>query len=387
MRPLNISLFSLAAAPLFLGLCASAAHAQNDTFVQPRPLTQNGKFMPGFGNEAIVRTRYTVTAEGTLEDIEFLGGFGTNPFLENMIKQNMATWTYTPGTVAGTPVAFFNQEFTFAIRVDPNAPPVPMGGPGGPGGRGGPPAAPAEGAAAPAPVDLSNRPPIPLGLSPNVKEQVDVITAIVAEEDYDKALKELDNLERRDLHSVFDYALVHEMKSSILMAKGDTHRALEEAKLATLNAETPQGERGWFLTDEILQNSLRKKFLLAATLRQYGLAWETYEIMDGKFDIPADDQIHRQAQAIRDVLDAPDPLGMLAMISEDVWSHKPTRRIFTVADVDGRLSQITARCERRNLELDYQEGVDWTLPDSLGACTLDFEGRDGTTFTVYEFSE
>ena len=31
--------------------------------------------------------------------------------------------------------------------------------------------------------------------------------------------------------------------------------------------------------------------------------------------------------------------------------------------------------------------VDWTLPASLGKCSLDFAGDDGTTFTIYEFKE
>ena len=385
MRPLQKLLISILATPAMLGATSAPAAAQT-ALVAPEPLTQDGKFMPGFGTEAIVRTRYTVQADGSVGDIEFLGGFGSNSFLENMLKQNIATWTFTPGTANGEAVDFYNQEYTFALRIDPNAPPR-MGPPPG-GGRRGAPAAPAEGTeAAPPAVDFSTMPTLPLGLSAKVKEAIDTITRLVGAQDYDKALKELDKLERRELRSVFDYSLVHEIKSGILMAKQDPFKALEESKLATQSTETPQGTRTWFLTDEILENALRSKFLLAATLRQNGLAWETYSTLEGKFELAANDQIHAHAQSVKAQLDSPEPLGMLASITDKLWTHTPTRRIFTVTDVNGRLNQITARCERSTLELKYQENVDWTLPESLGACKLDFEGRKGTQFTLYEFAE
>src|SRR5690606_33661382 len=100
-----------------------------------------------------------------------------------------------------------------------------------------------------------------------------------------------------------------------------------------------------------------------------------------------DDPIRAQAQEFQAALDSPEPAVLLAKIVEDQWSYQAARRIFTVTDVDGRLSRINVRCELGNVELKYEEGVDWTLPESLGACTLDFIGRDDTTFTVYEFAE
>ena len=386
MRPLQKLLISILATPAMLGVTILPAAAQT-SLVAPQPLTQNGKFMPAFGSEAIVHSRYTVRADGSVSDIKFPGGFGSNTFLQNTLKQNMSTWTFTPGTANGEAVDFYNQEYTFVLRLDPNAPPR-MGPPPGGGRRGAPPAAPAEGTEAATPtVDFSTLPPPPHSLSVKVKDAIDTITVLVGTQDYDKALKEIDKLERRELRSVFDYSLVQEIKSGIYMAKQDPLKALEASQLATQSTEGPQGTRIWFLPDELLENALRSRFLLAATLRQNGLAWETYTTLDGKFDLPADDQIHALAQSLKAQLDAPEPLGMLAGINDKVWTHTPTRRIFTVTDVDGKLSKITARCERSTLELKYQKDVDWTLPEPLGACSLDFEGKKGTQFTLYEFAE
>jgi len=363
---------------------STALQAQDLVLAEPQPLQQDGRFMPGFGSEGLVRVRYTVKADGSTDDIKLLGGM-TNQFYDNMIKQNMAKWTFTPGTANGEAVDFHNQELVLALRIDPNAPP-PMMGPGG--RRGGPPAPPAEGSeGAPVFMDPAQRPPIPLGLSPDVKEDLDKITTLVEARDFDKALKETDKALRRDLRTVLDYSLMHEMKSSVLMAMNQPLAALESSKQATTSSINARGELEFFLTDEALKAALYKKFLLAMLTSQNKLAWDTYELLQSRAPMPQDDKIHGQAQAVKARLDSPEPLGLQAQITDEVWTYAPARRIFTVTDVNGKLNRINARCQRRDLELEYQEGVDWTLPASLGSCQLDFEGRDGTTFNVYEFSE
>jgi len=382
MKPITRHLLPLASAIAL----ATAAYAQEPEFVRPEPVSQEGKFVPGYGSEGIVKARFTVKADGSVDDLT-MHGFLTNQFLNATLQQTVSNWTFKPGTVNGEPVDFYNQEHMFAIRFYPDLP-MPAMGPGAGGrGRGGPaPAAGAEGA--PEPVDLTQRPLPVLALSQEVKDAVDEISVLVSEMDYDKAMREITKLMRTGLRTVFDYSLAYELKASVHMAMDEPFEALEASKLATLNAISPQGEVVYFLDDNVLLSALSKRFLLAATLRQNGLAWETYEEMLNKFDIPEEDNIHAVAQAVKVQLDSPEPLGMLAKITENkLWTHKPVRRIFTVTDVDGRLNQINARCERRNLELEYQDGVDWTLPASLGNCELDFVGRDGTTFTLYEFAE
>jgi hypothetical protein len=66
------------------------------------------------------------------------------------------------------------------------------------------------------------------------------------------------------------------------------------------------------------------------------------------------------------------------------WTYPLSRRVFTLADVKGKIDTITARCERKDQKLKYQDNQDWALPASWGKCVLDFEGKEGTTFTLYE---
>lgn len=395
MTFINRSMLARAITTLALCIGTSAALPAQDSheFVAPTPIKQDGRFMPGFGNDAIVRARFTVKADGTTADVELLGPLG-NQFLDQTLTRNIAAWTFTPGTVDGAVADFHNQEIVMAFRVDPNAPPMAMGGPpaGGPssGSRRGPPPkaeAPAPDAAPPVLVDPALRPPIPLGLTPAVKEQVEVISQLLDAKDNKKALSEIDKTLRREVRTVFDYALLHELKTTALMATNDAFAALEAVKLATLSSTNARGEEEFFLTDDILRSALYKRFVLAMLLSQNQYARDTYDLLQARVPMPADDRIHEQVKAVIAALESPEPRALQAQIVEDRWTFTPARRIFTVANVEGKLDRINARCQRRDLELEYQPDVDWTLPASLGSCELDFEGRDGTKFVVYEFVE
>lgn len=104
---------ALSAAALF----TAALHAADAPVqVQPVALAQEGRFFPGMGNEGFIVTRYTVKADGTTDDVEIVGGF-TNPFYESAIKDAVAQWTFTPGTVNGEPADFLNQEYIFHVKI------------------------------------------------------------------------------------------------------------------------------------------------------------------------------------------------------------------------------------------------------------------------------
>ena len=395
MTSIKGSALARAVITLTLNACVGTAVLAQTSheFVAPTPLKQDGRFMPGFGSESIVRVRYTVKADGTTDDVELLGPMG-NQFLDQMLTRNIAAWTFTPGTFDGAPADFHNQEIVLAFRVDPNAPPMAMGGPGGRGPSSGsrsgpPPKAPATPPADAAPVfvDPALRPPIPLGLSPAVKEQVDAISALLAAKDYKKALSEIDKTLRRDVGTVFDYALLHDLKTTALMATNEAFAALEASKLSTLSSINARGEEEFFLTDDVLRSALYKRTVLAMLVSQNQLALDSYQLLQKREPMPADDKIHEQIKTVIAALESPEPRALRAQIVEDRWTFTPARRIFTVANVEGKLDRINARCQRRDLELEYQQDVDWTLPATLGSCVLDFEGRDGTTFVVYEFAE
>ena len=342
------SVLALALAGALLSpLIAPAATAQAPALVPPQPISQEGKDFPGFGGrEGFYITRYTVKADGSVADVEVLGGY-TNSFTEQMIPDVVGKWTFEPGTHNGEAVDFLNQRSILRARIS-----------------------------------------LEPGISPEVKEKVDDITELVAEGDYKKALRDIDRLLVREPRSIFDYALLQDLKASMHAALEENFAALAASKMATLSVRGANGEEEYLLTPEVLEPALRRRFIFAVTARQYAEALRAYELLEGRFEIAQDDVIREQAAQVRALVESPDPLISLASLGEEgSWSYVPSRRIFTVSDIDGRLRRIQVRCQRQNLELDYQENVDWTLPESLGACELEFQGGKDTRFTLYEFSE
>lgn len=344
-RKLSPFVITAFAATLLHGTALHAADAP--VVVPPVPESQEGRFFPGFGNEGFVITRFTVKADGKTSDVEVVGGF-TNPFLERPISDTVSKWTFKPGTVNGQPADFLNQEYIFRPKISPT-----------------------------------------LASSPDFqKEYVKVDEQIVAG-DLDAAIRRINGTFRQHIHTVLDYAVTQYTLSRIYIEKGDQYAALDAVKKTTMSSINEAGETEYMLTPDLLEGALRQQLVLAAALRHDGEVLRTWELLDELYDVPADDRLRQFVDTARARVESTDPMPALAKIldGQKFVSYRPVHRIFTVADVDGRLNSITARCDHRNLKLDYQAGVDWTLPPAFGNCVLDFAGRENTTFTIYEFKE
>jgi hypothetical protein len=374
---------------IFSAAFSSASFSQELT--PPEPINMNGRYMPAISGESIVKASYTIKADGTVDDIELEEIFWGSQLVRNTLRTTVSEWTFKPATVAGEAVDYFNNDYLFALRINPNAPAPAIG----PRGRGadrsrdqGSTSEPNEDTDSTSPlIDQAILTPAQLVLTPDVKDAIDEMTAYTTALDYRRALRVVESSLRQDAVTVFDFALLQDMKTNILMEKDETYAALESAKLATLTAINFREEEYYLLPDPILESALHKKMLLSASLRQHALTLATYNELKNRFDIENDEQLSELAATSQTALDSSEPLPLLAKIVEDEWSFDPSRPIFTATNIEGRINKIILRCERRTLELDYEEDVDWTLPASFGECEIVFTGRDNTAFVVYQFSE
>lgn len=83
------------------------------------------------------------------------------------------------------------------------------------------------------------------------------------------------------------------------------------------------------------------------------------------------------------------PYGAQAMF-EIIMGAKPFRhqlatQTFTIADVLGEVSKLTVECAEGRRRIDYESGVDWSVPNGWSACILQVDAAKQTTFRVYEF--
>ena len=73
------------------------------------------------------------------------------------------------------------------------------------------------------------------------------------------------------------------------------------------------------------------------------------------------------------------------IMGNDAWQHPLTQRTFTIADVSGEIRKLEFDCAQGNERIDYEMGVDWTLPANRTDCVLQVDAKKGTTFRLYEF--
>ncbi|HVZ36167.1 MAG TPA: hypothetical protein VG963_27255 [Polyangiaceae bacterium] len=67
------------------------------------------------------------------------------------------------------------------------------------------------------------------------------------------------------------------------------------------------------------------------------------------------------------------------------WSYALKWPTFTIANVFGELRSLELRCKGQTERLQWEQGVEWRLPDGWKACSLRVEAPPGTTFALYEF--
>lgn len=75
----------------------------------------------------------------------------------------------------------------------------------------------------------------------------------------------------------------------------------------------------------------------------------------------------------------------MSRFAAEYWVHGLVRRLFSVANVSGRIDAVDLRCTqgtRRYVSIPDSEV--WQVPESWGECGMYVKGEPGTTFTFAE---
>jgi hypothetical protein len=121
---------------------------------------------------------------------------------------------------------------------------------------------------------------------------------------------------------------------------------------------------------------------LRAAMERLGQAYQAEEQLTG---LPPEWTLYREVTAGNDGL----PFGAQHLvevrIGSTAWSRTLGTRTFTIAGVNGRIRGMRVACDNAEKKLEYQEDLDWTVPNGWGGCTLHVNAKPGTTFALYEF--
>jgi len=70
---------------------------------------------------------------------------------------------------------------------------------------------------------------------------------------------------------------------------------------------------------------------------------------------------------------------------KEPWSHPLTQNTFTISNVAGEVRDLALNCAQGERPIQYQDGVDWTVPQGWTGCTLVVGAAPATMFNFYEF--
>ncbi|MQP67290.1 hypothetical protein GE253_18345 [Niveispirillum sp. SYP-B3756] len=66
------------------------------------------------------------------------------------------------------------------------------------------------------------------------------------------------------------------------------------------------------------------------------------------------------------------------------WVYHPSNRTISLANIQGNLDKVTARCQGKTYEARAEAGVSWTIPASWGDCAVAVSGQPGSSFQLVD---
>jgi hypothetical protein len=192
----------------------------------------------------------------------------------------------------------------------------------------------------------------------------------------------------RQMDAAFADATVRDMQSSSAGVASGMDAAGSPSLAASAGySHVPQKYRAKQLrTEGLVADEMRRLAREDPELRdamlRLGQAYQAEESLTGS---PPEWTLYREVTAGSEGLPFGAQHAFEVRIGSTEWGQTLSTRTFTITSVDGRIRGMRVDCDQAERKLDYQEGLDWTIPDSWGACTLYVSAKRGTTFALYEF--
>jgi hypothetical protein len=324
------------------GLSAPQAISQPDP-----PLTSNAIGLPTEGWAVV---RYSVQKDGTTASVRVVDIVppGADP---TATVEAVEQWTFMPGTRHGEPIDWNNNETVVVFQ---------------------------------SPADRSTP---SRDFQTGYDEILETIQAQIPTidgpepEDAIRAYEGLRDanltLLREHATRVEDIALALSQAMFINIYLKDPHAAYEFARRAT-------DPRNNVLVGEDLRVALQQRLQLEATLGRTRDALATFERIDAGYGPDETNPAAEFARQLQNRRENDEILRSMGFVGERPWRIDASRKIFTVGDIEGFVDSIDAECDTARIRLDYQDNVDWRLPDSLGNCTYFVNAEPGTRFSFFE---
>jgi len=220
-------------------------------------------------------------------------------------------------------------------------------------------------------------PNTPLDPTPAFMQTYQEAAALLQAKKYDQAKAANEQLLSTVTARLHEIGLAETQSALVSLGLADPRRAYDAIRRATDPAVVT-------LLDDELRQVLQIRFGIEIALGRVVDALDTFARL-GKFATPPDEKTTAQAKAIAEALKSDAAIRVDGRVDGDPWIHVPSRRTFTLANIEGQVREIRLECDRKGQVLPYAADVDWTLPPGWGACTILVDAQKNTSFKLYEF--
>ena len=298
------------------------------------------------GIEGWVVTRFVVTAEGGVENVEIVESSIEDYFDYAAIK-SAKTRKFRPATSMGKPVIQANTQvrsiFTFSNSDG--------------------------------------------GVGKKFLRSYKKASKLINEDKLDQAKELIDKLDQNERRILAEVCYLDMLKAQYFAKAGDKEETLKYVERALVIADT-------VATQPIFVNLLRQAIVDNALANRFQKSIEHYQTLaDIDKDLAPDDPIHGYMTQIHNILDGDKSIltkGDIAIRCKTCtdpgpsWRHTLNRNQFSIDSVQGELSNMKISCENSLVSIAYETDMTWTVNRDGGECDIRVIGTEGTTFRLIE---
>jgi hypothetical protein len=313
--------------------------------------------------EGLIDVRLTVTADGTVTNVENLGGFYDENFLKEAM-QGITGTTFNPATEGEQPVQWTQFDMRILLRGMFAA-----------------------------------------GIKEERKQDYATLLEMISASRFEEAESFAMELLKEKTTLLFEYAYLQDQLATIYMDTGRLHEALVASRHATaltkpvvpvVRADSRMKFSDDFYPAEFLPaasyiSALRKRVLIALASNQTGEALRSYELLVPKVELTGDKTLLADLQPkideLKQALASDQQIGSVIKLVQGVWIYPlSNRRTVGVTGLQGKVDFLDIDCKgATKRRLPFQNESEWKIPESWGTCSLEFRGEPDSQFTMYEF--
>ena len=310
-------------------------------------------------SEGIIDVRIMVKADGSVDNVELLGGFYDDKFREEALA-GISGSTFTPATAGGMPVEWPALE-----------------------------------------MRIISRGPILPGLTADMKAGFEKLIELNTEKNFAEAETLANDLLTNEATTLFDYALLQDQLATVYMNTDRLPEALIAMRNATSSskaappilpgatrlAENVDSYIDEYLLPELFATSLEKRALLALALNQTGEAINTFAEVEARRTVAADNPLKLQIESVKTKLAGEEPIGSAIKLVQGKWIFEASpRRVFGITGLQGQVDFVDIACAGSvKKRMVFANDTEFGLPASWQNCKLEFHGTDGSMFNLYEY--